>query len=235
MKIFFASLTTGGDWCIYAVTMRKKRRRHTDEERPKSRKRQRHAAPRKQLRSAVSRKRRSSPARKSRSKLKPISAGNRVRVVRDSTAPERAVSARDRSLHALNDMRHGASITQAGRDNGVTTRTIKKYVASALVQDRPGGRIRPTKSDRFVRYLQIPGPHGSVEIRARGSKEAADVARYKAAVNRWLGGDLKALAPWRGKKIAGVELITDPRVLKSLAQQELLPYSLYRSLAGGAT
>jgi hypothetical protein len=132
-------------------------------------------------------------------------------------------------------MRHGASISQAARENGVSTRTIKKYVGSALLQDRPGGRIRPTKSDRFVYYLQIPGPHGPVEIKARGSKEAADAGRYMAAINRFLRGDLKALAPWRGKKIAGVELVTDRRALKSLAQEELLPYSLYRSLSGGAS
>jgi hypothetical protein len=131
-------------------------------------------------------------------------------------------------------MRHGASLTQAARDNGVTTRTIKKYVGSALLQDRPGGRIRSTKSDRFVYYLQIPGPHGPVEIKAHGSKEAADAARYMSAVNRFLRGDLNALAPWRGKKIAGVQLITDRQGLKGLAKDELLPYSLYRSLSGGA-
>jgi hypothetical protein len=131
-------------------------------------------------------------------------------------------------------MRHGASLTQAARDNGVTARTIKQYVGSALVQDRPGGRIRPTKSDRFVYYLQIPGPHGPIEIKAHGSKEAADAARYMSAVNRFLRGNLNALAPWRGKKIAGVQLITDRQGLKGLAKDELLPYSLYRSLSGGA-
>ena len=159
----------------------------------------------------------------------------KARLVRVSQISERDSSARDRALHALNDMRHGASISQAARDNRVTTRTIKKYVGSALLQDRPGGRIRPTMSDRFVRYLQIPGPDGPVEIKARGSKEATEVARYKAAINRFLGGDLKALEPWRGKKIAGVELVTDRQTLKGLAQKELLPYSLYRSLSGGAT
>jgi hypothetical protein len=131
-------------------------------------------------------------------------------------------------------MRRGASLSQAVRENGISTRTFKKYVGSALLQNRPGARIRPTKNDRFVRYLLIPGPGGEVEIKARGSKEAADVARYKAAVNRFLSGDPKALAPWRGKKIAGVKLITDRRTLKSLAQDEKLPYSLYRSLSGGA-
>ncbi len=196
--------------------------------RPKSRKRKRDAIPRKHSRSAVFRKRRAAPVRKAYSK------SNRPRPVPASKLAERSFSARDRSLHALNDMRHGASISQAARGNGVTARTIRKYVGSALLQDRAGGRIRPTKSDRFVRYLQIPGLNGTVEITAHGSKEAADVARYKAAVNRFLGGDLKALAPWHGKKIAGVQLITDRQTLKGLYKDEQLPYSLYRSLSGGA-
>jgi hypothetical protein len=172
--------------------------------------------------------------RRARAKSRIVRNSPKARVVRLSKISKRSFSARDRSLHALADMRHGVPLPQAARDNGVTTRTIKKYVGSALLQDRPGGRIRPTKSDRIVRYLQIPGPHDPVEIRARGSKEAAEVAKYKAAVNRFLNGDLKALAPWRGKKIAGVKLITDRRILKSLAKDELLPYFLYRSLSGGA-
>jgi hypothetical protein len=147
---------------------------------------------------------------------------------------EREREARTRALRALSAMRQGGSISKAARENGVTPRTIKRYAGSALVQDRPGGRIRATKSDRLVRYVQIPGPDGRIEMTAHGSREASKVARYKAAVNRLLAGDLSALAPWHGRKIAGVELITDGRTLKALAQKELLPYSLYRSLAGGA-
>lgn len=145
---------------------------------------------------------------------------------------QREAQTRQRALHALAQMRHGASISRAARDNGVTPRMMKRYVGSALFQARPGARIRATKSDRYVRYLQIPGPHGPIEIRVHGSKEARDIARYKAAVNRLLGGDLGALAPWHGKKIAGIELITAAQTLKRLAQKELLPYSLYRSLSG---
>lgn len=144
-------------------------------------------------------------------------------------------AARERVLKALGSMRRGDTLSRAARENGVTPRTIKRYAGSALVQDRLGGRIRATKSDRLVRYLQIPGPAGPIDITAHGSKEASEIARYKAAVNRFLAGDLNALAPWHGKKIAGVELITDRRTLKGLAQKELLPYSLYRSLSGGAS
>jgi hypothetical protein len=146
---------------------------------------------------------------------------------------ENRAQARDRALHAVADMRHGASISRAARDNGVAPRTIKRYAGSALVQDRPGGRIRATKSDRLVRYLQIPGPDGPIEISVRGSKAAREVARYKGAVNRFLGGDRNALADWHGKKIAGIELATSGNTLKDLAERDLLPYSLYRSLSGG--
>ena len=147
---------------------------------------------------------------------------------------KREMLARNRALNALADMRDGASISRAARENSVSPRTIKRYAGAALLQHRPGGRIRATKSDRLVRYLQIPGPHGPIDITTHGSEEATEAAKYKAAVNRFLRGEPNALAPWRGKKIAGVELITDVRTLKNLAQKELLPYSLYRSFSGGA-
>ena len=76
-------------------------------------------------------------------------------------------------------------------------------------------------------------PHGPMEITVGGSKPASQFAKYKAAVNRFLRGDKDAMAPWHGKKIAGVELITSGSTLKNLADKGLLPYSLYRSFAGG--
>src|SRR5260221_5298029 len=100
---------------------------------------------------------------------------------------------RIRAFRALAAMRQGASISRAGRENGITPRTIKRYVGAALQQDRPGGRIRARKSDRLPRYLQIPGPDGPIEITARGSKQAKEISSYKAAANRFLAGDLGAL------------------------------------------
>jgi hypothetical protein len=147
---------------------------------------------------------------------------------------EKRAQARQRALGALTDMRHGISMSRAARNNGITIRTMKRYVGAALRQDRPGGRIRARKSDRLLRFLQLPGKDGPIDIAARGSKQAKEISKYKAAVNRFLAGDGSALAPWRGKKIAGVELITDKEILKNLAHKDLLPYSLYRSLSGGA-
>jgi hypothetical protein len=147
---------------------------------------------------------------------------------------EKPAQARQRALGALTDMRRGASLAQAARNNAITIRTMKRYVGSELVQGRLGGRIRATKSDRLPRHLLLPGVDGPVEITTRGSRDTSEVARYKAAVNRFLAGDANALKPWRGRKIAGVELITDREILKSLAHKDLLPYSLYRSLSGSA-
>jgi hypothetical protein len=146
----------------------------------------------------------------------------------------RSELARDRALAALRSMRQGAPISRAARENGVTPRTIKRYAGSALLQDRAGGRIRTTKSDRLVRYLQIPGLDGPRDITVRGSKTASEFAHYKAAINRLLRGDLNAIAPWHGRKIGEIELITDTKTLVEQARKELLPYSLYRSLVGGA-
>ena len=148
--------------------------------------------------------------------------------------PHRSDAARERALKALWAMRQGDSLAKAARDNGVTIRTVKRYVGSALVQDRPGGRIRATKSDRLVRYLQIPGPGGPREITVRGSKTASQFAKYKADINRLLRGDLHAMTKWHGKKIAGIELITDPTVLFEQARKEILPQPLYRQFSGGA-
>jgi hypothetical protein len=147
--------------------------------------------------------------------------------------PKTSQFARERVLDALYDMRRGASLSRAARENGVTPRTIRRYAGSALVQDRPGGRIRATKADRLVRYLVIPGPDGPREISVRGSKAASEFAKYKAAANRFLRGDRDALVAWHGKKIGGIELITAGSTLKNLADKGLLPYSLYRSFSGG--
>jgi hypothetical protein len=141
---------------------------------------------------------------------------------------------RERALKALAAMRRGDTLSKATRDNGVSARTVKRYVGSALLQDRPGARIRATKSDWLVRYLQIPGPDGPRDIDVRGSKAASKFAKYKADINRLLRGDRHAMDKWHGKKIAGIELITDARVLVSQARKDILPYSIYRFLSGAA-
>ena len=138
----------------------------------------------------------------------------------------------ERLFGALRAMQHGASASRAARENGISLRTLKRNAGEALVQDHPGGRFRVKKNDPLLRPLQVPGKRGPVNIDV-GLRTARKFAKYKADVNRALAGDRKALVKWQGKKIAGVELITDVRVLADQADKGLLPYALYRSLSGG--
>lgn len=70
--------------------------------------------------------------------------------------------------------------------------------------------MRVTKSDRFKVTLFLPDVQGnSVAIKTRSSKERSEASQYLRDLGRALRGDANALAPWRGKKIAGVELFTD--------------------------
>jgi hypothetical protein len=159
-------------------------------------------------------------------------AGNIMR--RNSRVPQnrRQAQAQERVLHALSAMKRGVSISRAARENGVTPRTIKRHAEGALIQDRPGGRYRVTKDDSLLRPLQVPSKHGPVNIDVP-LRTARKFANYKADVNRALAGDVNALAKWRGKKIAGIELVTDVRTLADQADKGLLPYALYRSFSGG--
>jgi hypothetical protein len=150
-----------------------------------------------------------------------------------SRQPTRSDLARERAFAALSAMRRGTTLSRAAKENGVSPRTVKGYAGSALIQKHTGGRIRATKNDQLIRYLQIPGRFGPVDITVRGSAAASEFARYKAAVNRLLRGDADAMAEWYGKKIQGIELITSSDALIRLAHKDLLPYALYRSLAGG--
>jgi hypothetical protein len=92
----------------------------------------------------------------------PSDARPKTRSILPSKLSERSFGARDRALHALWDIRRGSSIDQAARDNGVTRRTIKKYVGTALVQDRPGGRLRATHGGQQIALFPIT--HGGQQI-----------------------------------------------------------------------
>lgn len=156
----------------------------------------------------------------------------RRRASENSLRPRQAIEQRVAS--AVRAVRGGASVSRAARENGLSFRTLRRRAGDALVQDRPGARIRAAKNDSLPRYLLIPGVHGPTEVEVRGAKTAREFAQYQAAVNRFLRGDRNALADWHGKKIAGIELITAGATLKSLAQRDLLPHSFYRAFTGGA-
>src|SRR5438105_11695378 len=78
----------------------------------------------------------------------------------------RSESTRAKAVHVLSDLRRDPklSFTQAVRNREVSPSSIRKYIGSQLKQDRPGGRIRVTASDRLRATLQIPSTKPDVLI-----------------------------------------------------------------------
>jgi hypothetical protein len=151
---------------------------------------------------------------------------------RNETLSDRSFEAKNRAFHALSRMRRDAlSLRDAARDEGTTPATIKKRLPAALRKTRTG-RWVATKSDRYVRVLSLPGPHGPVTVRARGSKEAEFASAYLASLTRWRRFEKPyELAPFHGKKIGDFELITAPRTLRALRDAGLLQLdTLYAAL-----
>ncbi|MGB9072139.1 MAG: hypothetical protein WCC22_05670 [Terriglobales bacterium] len=137
-------------------------------------------------------------------------------------------------MHALADMRHdpNLSLTHAARLQGVKRETVKKYFPSALKQ--ANGKFRVTKSDRYTATLYVPDVHGdSIAVKTRSSREREQLGQYLRDLGRYLRGNRDALSEWHGKKIGGVELVTDGRTLKTI-EPALSDFSLYRTFNGGA-
>lgn len=145
---------------------------------------------------------------------------------------DRSFEAKRRAFDAVARMkREDLSMRDAAREAGTTTTTILKYLPRA-VRKAKNGRWTATKSDRYLRMLSLPGPHGPVTVRARGSKEAQFASAYLASLSRWSRTEKPyELAPFHGKKIDDFELVTSSRTLQALRDAGLLQLdSLYAAL-----
>ncbi|HKH98313.1 MAG TPA: hypothetical protein VJ999_04330 [Candidatus Sulfotelmatobacter sp.] len=116
---------------------------------------------------------------------------------------------------------HKLTASQAAEGRGVTTRDFWKYIPKAFKKDR-NGRIRAI-ADRYVRRMEVPGPSGPIIIKIEGSKARNEIARFRNDVFRFQRGDLTALDKWRGVTVQGYELLTDPKTLRRLGEQDNLP------------
>lgn len=157
------------------------------------------------------------------------SARKGIRTLALSALTMRSNAARDRAIHVLAEMRNDPSLLlgQAARLHNVKPGTVKKYFPLALKW--VGGRIRVAKNDRYQETLFLPDAEGkSVPTRTRSFKERSEAGQYLRDIGRALRGDIRALSKWRGRKIAGVELVTDERTLAAI-EPALSDFSLYRT------
>src|ERR1022692_1163669 len=140
---------------------------------------------------------------------------------------KRNEEARDRAMHAIAFKRRNPkkTMTSVAELHGVKRATIQKYFPSAV--KKINGKLEVTGTDRYSATLYVPDANGrAVPVHTRSSKDRKALSRYLRDLGRYLGGKRKALAHWRGKTIAGVELVTSEDVIVSI-EPALSEFSLY--------
>jgi len=140
-----------------------------------------------------------------------------------------------RTLAVLARMRsRGESLSQAARLEHTTPRTVLKIVGKQLKRGA-SGRYSATRGDTLRRDLSVLGFEGYEPVVVRSSKQAHLAAEHLVAVGRFLRtGDTEWLKPFIGKRLDGVELLTDPDRLHILADADLVKLdALYRDQRGG--
>jgi hypothetical protein len=151
----------------------------------------------------------SRPRRKARREKRQIGARNRAL----------RVSARARSSKAYRDTKSGRFVSES---------TWKRS------KGRGGTRyVRQTRkiSHRNRRELNILGFDGYIPVAVHSSKPAKLASRHLIAVGRFLRtGEGELLKPFVGKRVGGVELLTDSDRLQILAEADLVKLdALYRN------
>lgn len=127
--------------------------------------------------------------------------------------------------------REGLSLTAAARKAHTTPATVRRYGAAALARG-PAGRYRVKKRDSLYRRLRVVTTQGRIELEV-DSEEASLVSRHANAVRKYgYTGDTNALVHFRGVRVAGHELESDPDALDRLDREGELGYlDLYDTTA----
>jgi len=132
-----------------------------------------------------------------------------------SRLPRRSSEARTKVLHVKAAMVRDPTLSraQAAKAEGVSVRSIQEYLPSGF--KKVAGRWRARKFDRFHEVMYVPDAHGNpVPVPTKNSKERAQVSAFLRDLGRYYRGNTSALAPWHGKSIAGVPLVTASRTLE---------------------
>jgi hypothetical protein len=131
-------------------------------------------------------------------------------------------------------MRRGESLSQAARLEHTTPRAVLNLIGKQLKRNK-SGRYVATRGDTLRRDLNVLGFDGYEPVAVRSSKQAHLAAEHLVAVGRFLRtGDAEWLKPFVGKRVAGVELLTDPDRLQILADADLVKLdALYHNNPGG--
>jgi hypothetical protein len=115
----------------------------------------------------------------------------------------------------------GYSLTRAAKEAGTTPASVKRWAPELLVKER--GRYKRVPTDRRYQLMSVLSTEGVVDVDTRGSRVRSLIGRHWNAIRLYGAiGDVAVLAPFKGKRVGGVELESDPdRVEEYLRQGEL--------------
>jgi hypothetical protein len=132
-----------------------------------------------------------------------------------------------RGSWASTKRRHGGLVY---RDR-ITGRFVSK---STWKRSRALGGARYRSERRYSANLNVLGFDGYVPVLVHSLKKAQLASQHLNAVGRFLRtGDVELLKPFDGKRVGGVELLTDPDRLGVLADAGLVKLDgLYRQSRG---
>jgi hypothetical protein len=141
---------------------------------------------------------------------------------------------RTRAINALADMRrHGLSLREAARRNGIPAYKVQRYAGDAL--ERTAGRWTATPRDRLARSVRMIAvvPTEPIALTVTDSATASKIGRHTEAVKHYLRtGDASRLRPFRGQYVQVGKLryafLTDPTEIERRKRLGALSFeSLY--------
>jgi len=159
-----------------------------------------------------------------------------------SNPSARNQSTRAKAFHVLSDLRRdpNLSFSQAAKNREVSPRSIRKYIGSQLKQERSGGKLRVTSSDRLRATLHIPSskPNVLIPVQTKSSKERYLVGEWFAAIKEAARGDFRRLNKFPKRTfVSGVRLPTGSyevqRILEAMETAEQ-PFEHLYTMAGSA-
>jgi len=122
-------------------------------------------------------------------------------------------------------------VRHAARIIGIPFHKVEASIGSQLFRDRKG-RIQVTPADRLPRSMLMPTALGDQPVVVRGSRKASLLVAYRLAV---LNGDESELQKFKGKKVAGYELIIDIRTIQALLDAGAIdPAEMYAAAQAGS-
>ncbi len=102
-------------------------------------------------------------------------------------------------------------------DKPIDVRTVLRRFPNDFKKAKGSPLWKTTSSDKHVRKMRGIDFFGTRDVVVNNSREAEQQREYLNAVRRFLRGDQDNLDDWKGKKIGGLDLITDGEELQNLA------------------